>query len=47
MKTLLFLKNTMLTTGLVAVLLLRLLLWPTNRLNKALKGAAQWMLSRL
>ena len=39
-------RNTMLTTGLVVVVILKLMLWPTKQMNKGLSKAGIWMLKK-
>ena len=46
MRTKSLVRNTMLSIGLVVVVLLRLLLWPIRQLNKGLGMSARWMHSQ-
>ena len=46
MRTKNLLRNTMLSIGLVIVVILRLLLWPVRLLNKGLRLSGMWMLKQ-
>ena len=46
MKTRNLVRNMMLSTGLVIVVVLRLILWPLRMVNKGLRMSGKWMLSQ-